>query len=603
MHVEALLHRQSSSFAYPIARGMLRIRLRAGRGDLTSCVLLARSRYQGDAPGCLRAPLACYARDRHFDYFQTVIETAGPASYLKYYFELVGGERLFLGARGASREPPERHSFEFLYANEGDIAPVPTWTADRVFYQVLPDRFANGDPTNDPSGTDSWDAPPTRENFYGGDLRGVLDRLPYLTALGANALYLNPVFLSPSNHKYDTTDYRAVDPTLGTTTDLEHLVEECHRRDIRVILDGVFNHCGYHFAPFQDLLRNGAESPYRDWFFVEGFPVHTDPPNYECVGHYRWMPKLRTACPEVREFLLEVACSWMRKLEIDGWRLDVADELEASFLRELRERVKRVNPDCLLIGEAWGVAPDLLNGDRLDSLMNYPLADLAADFFAADAIDASAFDDGLGSLLAAYPWERASILYNLLGSHDTPRFLTRCGGDTTRLKLAVGFQMTFPGMPAVYYGDEVAMSGDNDPGCRAAMAWGRQDLEVLAWHRSLIALRRSRPSLHRGDFCSVVCDDSRGLYGYLRRWGAESTSVLINNSDWRREVELPVADGGTCSCYRDLLSRQELRRWALSPDEASRFHNGDLVPYDGILRVSMAPRSFRAVAGVSGSSP
>ncbi len=290
-----------------------------------------------------------------------------------------------------------------------------------------------------------WDAAPTRDNYFGGDLAGIRARLPYLQSLGAECLYLTPVFSGDFNHKYATADYFQVDPDFGTAEELAALVSDAHARGMRVVLDGVFNHVGVRFAPFADVLANGAASPYRDWFYLKRLPVTVDASCYECVGDYPYMPRLRTVNREVRAYILSVMLYWLDTAGIDGWRLDVADELDPGTLRYLREGVKTRCPDALLLGETWGDASRMVcGGDQLDCAMNYLFRDAAVDFFARERIGAAELENRLGHMLMKYPDAVNLRMYNCLDSHDTARFLTEAGGDGWRLKLAIAFQMLSP---------------------------------------------------------------------------------------------------------------------------------------------------------------
>ncbi len=485
--------------------------------------------------------MALQWEEGQFRTYSCIVETVEPVRYQRYFFEqAVGEDTVFFGAEGPSATPPAR-AFEYLYTNELDVFEIPDWARGVVAYQIFPERFQNGDTSNDPKDVQDWGGIPTRENFFGGDLKGILAKLDYLVDLDVELLYLNPLFRAPSNHKYDTEDYYAIDPAFGSTEDLKELVSQCHARGIRVVLDMVFNHCGYRFAPFQDLLEKGAESRYADWFLVDGFPVRTDPPNYECVGYYKWMPKLRLKNREVRDYFLDVGRFWIREADIDGWRIDVADEVDFTFLQEFRRAVKELKPDALLLGETWKDGRDLLRGDQMDSVMDYLFRDALVAYFAERSIDARTFDQRTQRILANYPDNAHPVLYNLIGSHDTARFLTVAGGDLDRLKLAVVFQMTFPGIPAIYYGDELGMKGENDPGCRGPMDWRNGDLDLLAFYRRLTALRKSSRALRHGTYQGFALD--KDVHGHVRRSGRETVYVLINPSEEERNVRLPVFDG------------------------------------------------------------
>ncbi len=419
---------------------------------------------------------------------------------------------------------------------------VPAWVRDAVFYQVFPERFANGDPSNDPPGTEQWGGTPTPGNYFGGDLRGIIGHLQYLADLGINALYLNPIFASPTNHKYQTSDYLTVDPHFGDEATLRELIEACHARGMRVILDGVFNHTGTRFFAFDDVKRKGEASRYTSWYTFHGFPVGpTSRPNYECWWGYGHLPKLNTANPEVRAYLFEVTRHWMA-LGIDGWRLDVPNEIPHEFWIAWRALVKSINPDAYIVGEIWQDGSPWLQGDQFDAVMNYRFRDACVEFFARDTITASQFDDLLERQRHDYPDAVNFALQNLLGSHDTERFLTVCNGDTAAVRLAWLFQMTYPGAPMVYYGDEIGLTGGRDPGCRKTMEWDarKQNGALLAALQELIALRSAHPVLRHGAYQRLAADDRRSMLAFARTSGDSAAVVIINRSSSPQEVSVPV---------------------------------------------------------------
>ena len=324
-------------------------------------------------------------------------------------------------------------------------------------------------------------------------------------------------------------DYFDIDPAFGTKDDLAELVRTAHKLGLRVLLDGVFNHCGYYWPPFQDVVKHGESSGYASWFFPQSFPVNEKLENYDCVGHYKWMPKIHLADAGARDYFITVGKYWIRNFHIDGWRLDVADEAPTQFWEHFSDAIKKENPEALLLGETWADAHRLLAPNRLDSAMNYLFRDAARDWLAEDRLSPSELDHRLNRMLSLYPWETALRLYNPLDSHDTERFRWLCR-DKRRHALAAALQMTFPGCPAVFYGDEVGLSGGNDPNCRIAMEWDeeKQEKELFAYYKKLIGIRRESPSLLRGDFRTCLCDDASNVYVFRRTYGEEETLVVLN---------------------------------------------------------------------------
>ncbi|KKM88268.1 hypothetical protein LCGC14_1260450 [marine sediment metagenome] len=419
---------------------------------------------------------------------------------------------------------------------------LPKWAKGRIIYQIFPDRFYNGDKANDPPNAEKWEKlPVSRKTLYGGDIRGIIKKIPYLVELGIDAIYLTPIFASPSPHKYDTTDYHQIDPHFGNVKTLKELVRKCHKNIIKVILDGVFGHCGEFFFAFQDILEKGPKSKFADWFYIRSFPIKKLPkPTYEACGIW-WLPRLGTENLEVKKYIFSVATYWMEKTKINGWRLDVADEIGHEFWKEFRKLIKKVNPEAIILGEIWHIASPWLQGDEFDSVMNYPFRQLVVDFFAKNKINAKEFDEGLTWIRKAYKKEVNHILYNLIGSHDTPRFLTLCRGNVRKMMLAMIFQMTYPGIPVIYYGDERGMVGGADPDNRRAMDWGElkgQRKELFELYKKLVTLRKSHPALKIGEFFTHFIDRKNNIYSYLRRSEDEEVIVVLNNSGKVRKVKV-----------------------------------------------------------------
>ena len=464
----------------------------------------------------------------------------------------------------------------------------PGWVRDAVFYQIFPDRFARSGRVRPPGPMESWDSPPTVHGFKGGDLYGIIERLDHIESLGATALYLNPIFASASNHRFHTYDYLTVDPLLGGDEALRALLDEAHRRGMRVVLDGVFNHAGRGFWPFHHVLETGRHSPYRDWFYLDpsvlvedrqlqaypnrflpgalppdyGTTHREDPPSIETLGYQAWwnlpaLPKLNVANPEMRQYLLGVAEHWIR-FGADGWRLDVAHEIEdLDFWAEFRQRVRAVNSEAYTVAEIWFVAPEWLGPDLFDATMNYPLAFAILGFAAGSHLDRAVAAghvgvrsgllplDGTGfaarveELLAAYPAEHVAAQLNMLDSHDTPRALALCGEVEPSLRTALLLQMAMPGAPSIYYGNEIGMTGRADPDCRRAFPPDESDwnLDLLAFMRAAVAARAADPAL-RGDGHRTLAVAGSAV-AFERTDGAHRSVVAANAGEWPAELTLP----------------------------------------------------------------
>lgn len=545
MFLEAVYHRPKNAYVYAYDRETLHIRIQTKKQDVERIDLLCGDKY--DWSGTVQTiPMRRYAWNELHDYWQA--EAVPPYHRLRYAFGLVSDEeQVWYTERGFKREKPESSDglFEFPFLNRVDVFEPPTWVKEAVFYQIFPERFANGDSTNDPAGTLPWeDGVPAPDNFFGGDLQGVIDHLDHLEELGVNAIYFTPVFKATTNHKYDTMDYMQVDPHFGDNEKLKELVKVCHARGIRVLLDAVFNHSGYWFPPFQEVLEKGKDSKYIDWFYVRDYPIVTEPrPNYDTFAFEWRMPKLNTENPEVSKYLLDVAEYWIKEVGIDGWRLDVANEVDHAFWREFRQTVKRVNPDAYILGEIWHDSMPWLQGDQFDAVMNYPVTDAVLEYIAKQSIDAEAFANQIHTVLAGYPQQVNEVAFNLLDSHDTPRLLTLVEGDKRKLKLAVLFQLTFLGTPCIYYGDEVGMTGGADPGCRKPMEWreAKQDRELLGFYQSLIELRKKHRALRDGSFRFLKAEGD--VVVVERAYGGETFVIAFNRGAKPVEVEVPRPAG------------------------------------------------------------
>ncbi len=466
---------------------------------------------------------------------------------LRYGFKLEDeDETIYLGDKGFGAAPWDdvAYYFCFPFLHPNDVFDAPNWVKDTVWYQIFPERFANGDQSNDPEGTLPWGgAAPTPENFFGGDLKGVIEKIPYLKRLGISGIYFTPIFKAYSNHKYDTIDYMEIDPQFGTKEDLVELVNTCHEQGIKVMLDAVFNHSGFYFPQFQDVLENGENSKYKNWFHTHEFPLKTDDiPNYDTFGFVPQMPKLNTQNHEVREYLLEVGRYWVREFNIDGWRLDVANEVDHQFWRDFRTEVRSIKPELYILGEIWHDSMPWLHGDQFDAVMNYPFTTNLLNLFAKQSITAKEFVWNMTTVNHMYPSTVNAVQFNLIGSHDTPRVLTEAGEDKNRLKQIFNFLLTFIGTPCIYYGDEIGLTGEQDPGCRKCMPWdeSEQDLDLFTHVQTLLRLRKEVPLLgNEGTFTFLNPDQHEHVIGYTKTDGRTTILMLMNTSSLDQEYKIP----------------------------------------------------------------
>ncbi len=545
MNLSAVMHSSTVPYRQPLARNLLHFRIFTAKDDCSSVTLHYWKRSEPYPESLHTIPFHIRYMDGYQAEWVGDAILAEEAHYIKYFFQLqfADGQERYYSEYGFSREQPQLGCFEVLQANETDVLSVPEWAKGSVYYQIFPERFAAGNHAKTLHDYVTWNAVPTRENYFGGDLEGIKNKLPYLHQLGVECLYMTPVFTGDFNHKYATTDYFHVDPDFGTDDDLISLVEQAHHHGIRVILDGVFNHCGIHFAPFADVVANGKASPYSDWFYCKQYPLKIDPEYYECVGDYPYMPRLRTANPKVREYIVSVMLHWLQTAHIDGWRLDVADELDTATVRYLRERVKAAYPDALLLGETWSDASRMVcEGDQFDSAMNYLFRDAMVDFFAKDRINAQELQNRLSHMLMKYPDATNLCMYNCLDSHDTARFLTEASGEKGRLKLAIAFQMLFPGSPALFYGDELGLAGENDPDCRRTMPWEQPDNELLQWTKKMVHLRRHNTAVRLGEY-HILQTGIPDVVAFERCYNGERIIAVFNRSVLPQTLDFTDAVG------------------------------------------------------------
>lgn len=559
------------------------------------------------------------------DYYEVEIDLFDTPVH--YFFKIVlGNEVWFYDKLGPSKFVTNEFDFTIIPGFK-----TPDWAKGAVMYQILVDRFFNGDTSNDvltdeynyqdknSQKVHDWNRPPGEmdiRDFYGGDIKGVMDKLDYLSYLGIEAIYFNPLFVSPSSHKYDIQDYDYIDPHIGVikiekgdlldpnsndntqaslfinrVSNPENLIasnelfaqfcEEAHKRGIKIILDGVFNHCG-SFNKWLDgakIYSNKEEykpgalwdekSPYRDYFNF------TSQYEYEGWWGHISLPKLNYETSEnLLEEIMKIAENWLKPpYSIDGWRLDVAadighsEEFNHNFFRELRKRVKAINPEALILAEHYGDPSAWLNGDQWDTVMNYDAFMEPLSWFLtgmekhSDAKkenltgDSETFFSSMAFHMSKLHLPAMLTAMNQISNHDHSRFLTRTNGKVGRistlasdaaventnkdiLREAVVIQMTWPGSPTIYYGDEAGLTGFTDPDNRRTYPWGNEDIELIEFHREIIAIHKKNPSLQKGSIKMLYKDYNILSYGRFLK--DNIIVVAINNNDESKEIEIPV---------------------------------------------------------------
>ena len=561
MEFNAVYHQASDNYCYPFNEDELIINIKTGydvkqvniiQGDpFAAGILGGGENWEGTSE-----PIVFKKRLKNQLWWTTTVKPE--FKRLKYYFELITDtESWFYFEDGCvSREQMylegrSRQCFVFPWMNPCDIPKTPAWVNDTVWYQIFPDRFCNGDHSIDPEYVKPWNE--HRENVrneecYGGDLKGIISRLDYLKDIGINGIYLTPINEAPSNHKYDTKDYTKIDPNFGDETVFKELVEEAHRRGIRVMLDGVFNHCGYYFPQWQDVLEKGPQSEYYDWFMINEWPLDrtgkaAKKKQLYTFAFFDGMPKLNTNNPEVRKYFIDICAGWVNNYHIDGLRLDVANEVSHRFCKELHDRIKGIDPDIYILGEIWHNALPWLRGDEFDAVMNYPLGESIKDFWIDKSLTNEDFEYTINRCYTSYMQQTNDVLFNLLDSHDTMRLRSNVKSlDAYFAQLAILF--TMPGSPCIYYGTEIAMEGGHDPDNRRCMPWDEIDagkykerIEIIS---QLIKLRKNEPLLRCRNFHfpNQYKEHPRVIQFEKVGWVDNYIEIIINCAE--EDIEIPM---------------------------------------------------------------
>ncbi len=525
MNRTAIYHLNESAFAEPLPGNRFFLRLRLGKEDKDAKVVVHYGKKYVFQDVRLKKEMGLASVSGPFCHFETTVELNDPR--LAYVFEITSGdEHCFYSERGVLDEYDfslaYEDFFQYSYVRQSDAVEVPEWVHRAVIYQIFPDRFHEGKKGKDRSYINlKWGDNPTPASFAGGDLMGIVEKLPYLQDLGVNAIYLTPIFLSPSYHKYDTIDYLQIDPQLGEEEDLKTLIASAHEKGIRIILDAVFNHISDRSPFFLDAKGRGKDSPYRDWFFFD------EEGGYQYFSVCPSMPKLNPFCPSCGDYLKKVALHYL-EMGIDGWRLDVSDEVDHAFWKDFRKSIKSAYPDSVIIGEHWHNAHAFLRGDEFDGVMNYPLTYAIVEALARKKIDARALADRMNGLLLRYRPSLTPYMMNLLDSHDTHRFLTLASGDRLALESALAILVFSPGMSCLYYGTEVPMEGGYDPDSRRCFPWEREKAENT--HKTIV---KQLISLRKSDslsFGRVSISAENGLLHVKRGDSGNGYELLVNLS-------------------------------------------------------------------------
>ncbi|SOY32414.1 Neopullulanase [Acetatifactor muris] len=557
MEYAAIRHYADKRYCYATEKGHFVIRLEVKKGDALKVILHTQNKYlplayMDTRQECVMEP--AYSDD-YIDYYETEVDL--DVVCLRYFFEIEdwAGKVVYYGNHGFYDQCIT--SIDRMFdcpqtLREEERFELPSWAENKVIYQIFPSRFATD---KEVSEEDWYQAPIGGKADLKGSLRGIIEHFDHIRNLGVDILYLTPIFRSDSVHKYNTADYYEIDASFGDKEDLKELVRLAHGAGMYVILDGVFNHTGIDFFAFRDIMEKQDKSAYVDWYYIESFPLVMEwgkRPGYKTFSYAGYMPKLNLQNPETADYVINVAAYWIRECDIDGWRLDVADEISHSFWKRFRREMKAVKKDILLVGEVWHYAGDFLEGDEWDSVMNYPFYDAVVDLIVREELTPSGFRGKLNFVKGNLNKALEGYLWNFIDTHDTARFLHSAGNDMRKQNLAAAMQLLLPGMPMIYYGDEVGMEGGPDPDCRRGMLWDkkRQKQDCLAYYRRLIRIRHQYPVLTKGIMAVQYGEDEKGLL-YMERKLDEQRIILIFHVR-KGIVRLPGLEG-----WRNLITEED----------------------------------------------
>lgn len=538
MEFSAIYHSMDKRYCFALSKGNFLIRIKTKKNDLKRVVLHYRDKYLPIHIVDTRQTINMtkVATDRFNDYYEARISF--DVICLRYFFELEDYEGLVKYYGNYFFYDEELNNNDRMFdcpqnLREEEVFDIPKWAQNKVVYQIFPSRFATDKEVDDKLW---YKAPIHFMDQLGGNLRGIINHLDHMKELGIEVMYMTPIFKSNSTHKYDTIDYYEIDPSFGTKEDLKELVLKAHDMGIRVILDGVFNHSSPEFFAFKDVMEKEERSEYKDWYYIDGFPLKMkrgEKPNFLCFAYYYGMPKLNLQNPDTAEYFINVGKYWINEVGIDGWRLDVGDEVSHSFWKKFRKAIRAEKEDALIIGEIWHYAGDFLEGDEWDTVMNYQFYLSTIDFVADEKITATEFLEDMGFMRGNLHPDCYNTLLNLIDSHDTARFMHLCGNKLSKLKLAAALQLLNPGMPMIYYGDEFGMKGGPDPDCRRGMLWDekRQNRNVFEWYRSLIAIRKTHPCITLGNNVYTKTDDEQGIIIQTREYEEDKLTLVFHGKD------------------------------------------------------------------------
>ncbi|WP_026491687.1 glycoside hydrolase family 13 protein [Butyrivibrio sp. XPD2002] len=562
MNLSAIYHRMSEQYCYSIDQDQLVINIKTGY-DVDRIYIIYGDPYDaGIMGGCERwsgQREEIYYKKRLKDHIWWTTTLRPEFKRCKYYFEIHSKDECinyfedgFYTEEEMMMDGKTLSYFIMPWMNPADVCRTPAWVNDTVWYQIFPERFCNGDKSIDPENVLPWQSGKVElHDYYGGDIKGIRDKIPYLKELGITGIYLNPIFEAHSNHKYNTRDYKKVDPHFGTNEDLKLLVKEAHEAGIRIMLDAVFNHTGADHPMWVDILEKGETSEYADWYMINKWPIEqgrdTRDGRYYSFAFAEYMPKLNTSNPAVQDYLLDIIRFWIEEFDIDGLRFDVGNEISHSFLKAVRYMTKRMKDDFYLLGEIWHDSISWLQGDEYDSVMNYPLSTAIADFWVYKNRGRETFEYDINRCFTMYYSQVNDVLFNLLDSHDTNRLFEKCGRNVDIFYQQLAVLFTMPGSPCIYYGTEVIMDGSYDPDCRRCMPWdeidaGKFDAEISDM-KKLVSMRKSMESCKSRNFHFPNDVKEDRVISYIKHGENESLQVYLNCEEADVQIDISKFNG------------------------------------------------------------
>ena len=583
MNLSAVQHFAYDSFCYPLDNDTLEINLITGK-DVEKVFIVSGDPFSG---GIMGGNWEWNGEEKEVTEVKELqhnlrwtTRVSPRFKRLQYNFRLVSGsEEIIYNQEGFFTKEQYNSSgkfhgyFMYPWMNPADTFKVPEWVQNTVWYQIFPSRFCRGksDWTCDkllpwPDGIQEIEKSFGKgEPVYGGNIQGMIDKLDYLKDLGITGIYTTPLNLSSSQHKYNTDDYTKIDPEFGDAKLMKEYVEKAHQRGIKIMLDGVFNHSGWMFDKWQDVWQNKEKSVYKDWFMVNDYNFiepgygydrgNSGKGKYYAFAFVDYMPKLNTNNPECRKYIIDICKKWVTEYDIDGLRLDVANELSHEFCTELYKAMTELKPDFYIVGEIWHDSQPWLRGKEFVSVMNYPLQFGIADFLCKDDWSVKQFEYAINRCYSMYYRQVNRVLFNQMDSHDTIRILNRCNGNKVRAREALVLLFAMTGSVCIYYGTEIMLPGGHDPDNRRCMPWKEIDegkySEDFEWTKKLIALRKNHPALRSTKYEFVYKDDDKEGKNRILH-------IVKEAEDGSEKLSIVCAAGSSTDCLEEYKSGKEV---------------------------------------------